>query len=88
MKKLNKHVRPLLGKVPVGRVDVETLESFYAVLRKCRDHCGGRKYVVHRKAGQHECTDTCRPHACKPLADATIRQIHWILSGAFNRAVR
>ncbi|MEU1684773.1 tyrosine-type recombinase/integrase [Micromonospora sp. NPDC005707] len=89
VKKLNKHVRPLLGKLPVGRLDAETLESFYAVLRRCRDHCGGgRKTVEHRKAGGHECTDKCRPHECKPLAPASIRQIHWILSGALNRAVR
>ena len=26
--KLNKHVRPVLGKLPVGRLDAETLESF------------------------------------------------------------
>lgn len=88
VRKLDKHVRPVLGKVPVGRLDAETLESFYAVLRKCRDHCGGRRYVVHRKAGDHSCTDKCGPHVCKPLSPASIRQIHWILSGALNRAVR
>ncbi|MGC5309270.1 tyrosine-type recombinase/integrase [Micromonospora zamorensis] len=89
VKKLNKHVRPLLGELSVGRLDAETLESFYAVLRKCRDHCGGaRKAIEHRKTGPHDCTDKCRPHECKPLAPASIRQIHWILSGALNRAVR
>ncbi|WP_203927987.1 tyrosine-type recombinase/integrase [Virgisporangium ochraceum] len=88
VRKLDKHVRPLLGKEPVGRLDAETLESFYAVLRKCRDHCGGRKYVEHRKAGEHVCTDKCRPHVCRGLSPASIRQIHWILSGAFARAVR
>jgi integrase len=88
VRKLDKHVRPLLGKVLVGRLDAEALESFYARLRKCRDHCGGRRYVEHRKAGDHECTDKCRRHECKPLSPASIRQIHWILSGALNRAVR
>ncbi|MBG6063748.1 hypothetical protein [Micromonospora ureilytica] len=89
VKKLNKHVRPLVGQLSVGRLDAETLESFYAVLRKCRDHCGGgRKTIEHRKAAPHDCTDKCRPHACKPLAPASIRQIHWILCGALNRAVR
>ncbi|MFV2102573.1 hypothetical protein [Micromonospora sp. LOL_024] len=74
VRKLNKHVRPLLGKLPVGRLDAETLESFYAVLRKCRDHSGGaRKAIEHRKAGLHDCTDKCRPHECKPLAPASIR---------------
>jgi len=37
----------------VGRLDSETLESFYAMLRKCREHSGGRKYVEHRKAREH-----------------------------------
>lgn len=29
----------------------------------------------------------CKPHVCKGLGDSTIRQIHWILSGALDRAV-
>lgn len=88
VRKLDKRVRPRLGRTPVARIDAETLESLYAALRKCRDHCGGRKFVEHRKAGEHVCTDKCRPHACKPLSPASIRQIHWILSGALGRAVR
>jgi hypothetical protein len=37
----------------------------------------------------HDCSRSgCRPHACKPLSPATIRQIHAILSGAFAAAVR
>ncbi|MFI6331980.1 tyrosine-type recombinase/integrase [Micromonospora chersina] len=86
--KLNKHVRPILGKLSVGRIDAETLESFYASLRRCRDWCGGKPYVQHRTKGEHTCTAKCRPHVCKPLSASTVRQIHWILSGALNRAVR
>lgn len=29
----------------------------------------------------------CKPHVCKGLADSTVRQIHWILSGVLDRAV-
>ena len=36
----------------------------------------------------HECDDRCRPHQCRPLAPTTIRHIHFILSGAYKRAVR
>jgi hypothetical protein len=86
--KLDKHVRPVLGRLPVAKVDAETLESLYASLRKCSGRCGGRKYVEHRITGEHSCTDKCRPHACRGLSAATIRQIHWILSGAMARAVR
>ncbi|WP_025616843.1 tyrosine-type recombinase/integrase [Salinispora cortesiana] len=85
---IRNHVRPLLGELAVGRLDGETLDSFYAVLRLCRAHCQGRKYIEHQTAGEHSCSDRCRPHACRPLADSSIRQIHGILSGACKRAVR
>jgi integrase len=54
-------------------------------------HC---RVVKHRRRSEHDCAELgcrfieCPPHTCKPLAAATIRQIHWILSGAFGRAVR
>lgn len=86
--KVEKHVRPLLGRLPVAKVDVETIESFYAILRRCRDHCNGRKFIEHRKPDDHECTAVCRPHKCRGLSDSTIRQIHWIISGALDAAVR
>jgi integrase len=88
VRKIEKHVRPMLGKVRVGRVDAELLETFYAKLRRCRDHCDGRRVVQHRTSGEHECDERCRLHKCKGLADSTVRQMHWILSGAFERAVR
>jgi integrase len=88
VRKLDKHVRPVLGSLQVGRLDAETLESFYAVLRRCRDRCNGRPHRDHRAAGPHECDARCKRHVCKPLAPATVRQMHAILSAALNRAVR
>jgi integrase len=82
------HIEPLLGDLPLGRVDGETLDSFYKELRRCRAHCHGRRFVQHRTDGTHECDDRCGPHRCKPLGDSSIRQIHNILNGAFARAVR
>ena len=35
-----------------------------------------------------ECTGQCRPHVCRPLSTASIRKIHFCLSGALTRAVR
>jgi hypothetical protein len=52
---IENHIRPLLGKLPVGRLDGETLDSFYKILRTCRAHCGGRS------------TSSTRP---KPLTNA------------------
>jgi hypothetical protein len=70
------HIRPVL-------------DSFYAQLRRCRSRCGGKRgFVDHRVAGEHECTEKCRPHVCRPLSPASIRKIHWTLSGAMERAVR
>ena len=86
--KIEKHVRPMLGGIQVARVDAELLETFYTRLRKCRDHCDGRRYIQHRTTRPHECDDRCGRHACKGLAASSVRQIHWILSGALDRAVR
>ena len=49
-----------------------------------------RELARSRKAAfGHDCSRAgCRPHVCKPLSAATVRQIHAILSGAFTAAVR
>ena len=85
---VDKHVRPFIGTVKVGALDAEILDSLYAELRRCRDHCAGRRQVQHRTAGRHECDKRCRPHQCRPLGSATVRKIHFVLSGAYKRAVR
>lgn len=53
------HVRPLLGELPISRLDGEILDSFYAQLRTCRAHCRGRQYIEHRTHGEHDCDDRC-----------------------------
>jgi integrase len=82
------HIRPVIGDLPLGRIDGETIDSFYAYLRACRKHCGGRPHVEHRTADPHECDERCGPHACRPLSEASIRHVHNLLNGAFSRAVR
>jgi integrase/DNA-binding transcriptional regulator YhcF (GntR family) len=85
---IRNYIRPLLGKQPVGRLDGELLDSFYAILRTCRVRCGGRKFIEHRTLKEHVCDERCRPHECNPLSTSAIRQIHWCLSGALTRAIR
>lgn len=89
---IRSHVRPLIGKLTLAKLDAETIDSFYRTLRTCRTHCGGRQFVEHDvkhdNGRPHHCTDRCRPHEHKPLATATIRKIHWCLSGAFKDALR
>jgi integrase len=86
---IRNHIRPLLGSLPVAKLNGETFDSFYATLRTCRAHCGGgRRYIEHKATDEHDCDDKCRPHVCKPLSTSSLRQIHWCLSGALQRAVR
>jgi len=77
-----------LGGIQVARVDAELLETFYARLRKCRDHCDDRRYIQHRTMRAHECDDRCGRHAWKGWVSSSVRQIHWILSAALDRTVR
>ena len=51
--KIEKHIRPTIGRLPIGRVKAETIEGLYAQLRRCRDHCRGKKFVQHRTSGEH-----------------------------------
>jgi integrase len=104
--KYENHIKPLLGDVQLARLDAEILESFYAQLKVCRAHCGGRRYVEHRTKVEHRCDEhrgapcspprplgcracrrMCRPHVCEGLSASSIRAIHWLLSGALQRAV-
>jgi integrase len=85
---INNHIRPVLGELPVAKLDGEVLDSFYGQLRRCRVRCLGKVKVDHRTTAAHECAERCRAHVCRPLAASTVRQVHWILSGALERAVR
>lgn len=85
---LEKHVRPFLGLTKAGAVGAEALDSLYAELRQCRDHCSGPRGTDHRTSREHTCDERCRPHRCRPLAPATIRHIHFVLNGAYSRGVR
>lgn len=105
--KASKHIRPILGSTPIARIQADTLESLYADLRRCRDHCNGRDYIQHRTEQPHACDEhgasgpcepfnpecrrckrMCKPHQCRPYKASGIRSVHWILSGAFDAAVR
>ena len=44
--------------------------------------------IDHRVNTEHACDERCRPHRCKPMSASSIRHMHFILSGAYKRAVR
>jgi integrase len=82
-------LRPALGTVPLARLDALAIESLYAQLRRCRRLCRpGDQSVDHRTDRDHLCDTRCAPHRCRPLAPATIRTLHAILSGTLSMAVR
>lgn len=70
---IRRNLTPVLGPLDLSKVNVRVLERFYAGLRRCRDLCDGR-----RRDG----------HECRPLAASTVKQLHAILSGTFDAAVR
>ena len=57
----NKHIRPLIGTGKVA-LDARVFDSFQAELRRCRDHCGRKRYVDHRSPHPHEGDSRCRMH--------------------------
>lgn len=87
-KYLKKHVRPFIGGLKAGALDADSLDSLYAELRRCQIHCKVRGLIDHRTLRAHACDERCRPHQCRPLSSSTIRQIHFVLHGAFAKAHR
>jgi hypothetical protein len=65
-------------------VDAQVLVTFYAELRRCRDHCDGRTTVRHYTAAEHRCVSRCTRHVCRPLAQWTVRKIHFLTSAAYS----
>ncbi len=53
----------------------------------CDEHRGTR-CTPPNPEGCRACRRACQPHRCVPLADSTIRQIHWIISGALDRGLK
>ncbi|HEU5475296.1 MAG TPA: site-specific integrase [Actinophytocola sp.] len=83
------HIRPVLGSIPVRKIDARTLETFYTELRRCRTRCDGRPFMNHKTADDHDCVNAgCRAHVCRPLSASTVQQIHSIISGTLAAAER
>jgi integrase len=80
------HLRPLIGAERVGRITGDVIDSLYTELRRCRDHCGNTKGKNGRRTRSPARNDRTAGHECKPLAEGTIRKVHYIISGAFKKA--
>jgi integrase len=82
-------IAPVLGELPVRKIDARVLETFYAELRRCRTRCNGTPFIEHKTDAEHDWKKAkCKPHKCNPMAAGTVRQIHAIISGSLDAAVR
>jgi integrase len=64
------------GSFKAKKLKAEALENYYALLQAC-------KYNAELRANHRG-----KDHKCEPLANSSIRAIHFILTAAFKRAVR
>jgi integrase len=87
---IDRAIRPALGTIAIDKIGARDLENLYAELRRCRIRCDGKPFIEkHKKDGEHDCIkEKCTPHECKAMSQSTVRQIHSIISGVFNLAVR
>ena len=53
---------------------------------QCDEHEGDR-CPRNNPEGCRRSRRVCKPHVCEGLSASTIRQVHWIVSGALDRAV-
>jgi integrase len=86
---IERSIKPALGSISIDKVSARNLEALYSELRRCRLRCDGRPFIErHRVGGEHECAEkNCLPHACKPMAASTLRQVHSIISGTQSAVV-
>jgi hypothetical protein len=87
---INRYIKPVLGGLPVRKIDAHALEGFYTELRRCRIRYEGKPFFeTHKAGGEHDCVkEKCAPHSCKALAAAAVRQIRSVISGTLSAAER
>ena len=70
------YIAPRFGNLKASKLTAEHLENYYALLQTCKSNVALR--VNHRAAS----------HLCEKLSNSSVRQIHFILTAAFKRAVK
>ena len=66
------YIEPTLGSHMAAKLDAELLERLYSRMRRCK----------------RLCAKPPRDHVCRPLSASTVRQTHFVLRAALDRAVR
>lgn len=87
---IRRTIKPALGDEPVRKVNAKVLENFYTDLRRCSIRCDQKPFVTkHATSNEHDCKAAeCKWHVCKKMGVSTVRQIHSIISGTMNAALR
>lgn len=87
-----RYLKPALEKVTLTRLlqlGPKAFEDLSADVRRCRRRCKPNSNLTdHRIEKDHKCDKRCKPHECKGLGASSVRQIHAVMSGALNAAVR
>ena len=87
---IRRTLKQALGDMSLRKLQhrVDLLDRLYTHLRRCNVLCDGRRHVEHMTSMEHDCKAAgCQPHVCKPMAPATVRRIHAILSTSLGYAV-
>ncbi|WP_084316387.1 tyrosine-type recombinase/integrase [Actinospica robiniae] len=75
-RRVNRVIGPVLGHIPIGRIDVPLLEEFEVKLLRCSLACDGE--------GDGDRSE----HVCRPLSASGVRRHMAVVSGALSMAVR
>jgi integrase len=76
----------IINEHAVVRLNVEQVKHRTTAEHRCDEHEG--KPCSSPDASCRACRRRCQPHRCRPLGATAIRQIHFLLHGAYKRAVR
>jgi hypothetical protein len=71
--------RALIGSVKVGALDGDLFDSFYAALRRCRDHSAGNRVSCARCTSDRNRTGTRRPYNRRRGTTHPTRRSRWFL---------
>ncbi len=68
------YIEPRFGSMKAAKIDAELLENYYALLQTCKRN--GVRSASHMD------------NECEPLANSSVRAIHFILRASLDRAVK
>ncbi|WP_262703853.1 MULTISPECIES: tyrosine-type recombinase/integrase [Streptomyces] len=77
---IDQYLKPTFGELQAAKLGPQLIELFYARLTRCREQCEGKlDDRIDPATGQR--------HECRPLSNAYLRKLHYILKPALQRAV-